>query len=177
MNETNRRRTKQLAVSAMLCAIGVILMMLGATVQVLDLSVAALASLLCIYAVIELGGAYPWLIWLVTSILSLLLLPQKTPAVFYALFLGYYPILKSIFEKLPRTVTLLCKLLTFHAALAVIYLTLRLFFPDTLETVGTNWFLAVIYLLALACFLVYDFALTRLISTYLFRFRKRFRIK
>ena len=177
MNDTNRRRTKYLTVSAMLCALGVVLMMLGSFVEVLDLSIAALASLLCIYAVIELGGAYPWLIWLATSLLSLLLLPQKTPAVFYALFFGYYPILKAKFEKLPRGITLLCKLLTFHSALAVIYLTLRLFFPASLESFAINWFLLVLYLLALVCFLVYDFALTRLISAYLFRFRKRFRIK
>ena len=81
MRNRIRKQTKYLTVSAMLAALGVVLLSLGAMVEVLDISVAVLASLLTVYAVIEMGGAYPWLIWLVTSVLSLLLLPQKTPVI------------------------------------------------------------------------------------------------
>ena len=80
MRDRIRKRTKYLTVCAMLCALSVIILSLGSLIEVLDISVAVFASLLCIYAVIEIGGAYPWLVWLVTSVLALLLLPQKTPA-------------------------------------------------------------------------------------------------
>ncbi len=178
MSNRIRKETKYLTVSAILCALGVVLLMLGSLISVLDISVAVIASLLCVYAVIEMGGAYPWLIWVVTSILSILLLPQKTPALFYALFAGFYPILKEKLEKLRRPITLLLKLIVFHLSLALIVLVGTLFFPGFLGTTpGAWWFFAVLYLMCLVCFLLYDFALSRLITFYLIRLRNRFRIK
>ena len=78
-----KKATRRLAVSAVLAALGVVLLLLGSLVQVLDLSMAAIASLLVVFAVIEIGGKYPILIYLVTSVLSLLLLPVKTAALIY----------------------------------------------------------------------------------------------
>lgn len=179
MNDRIRQRTKKLTVSAMLCALGVIFMALGAMIEVLDLSTAAIASLLCIYAVIELKGFYPWMIWLVTSILSLILLPIKTPALFYAFFLGYYPILKAILERKLRSNLLcwLCKLLAFHVAMGGIVLVAWAFFPALLETDGRAWYYPVLYLLALACFILYDVALTRMITVYLRKLQRMMRIQ
>lgn len=177
MSDRIQKRTKYLTVSAMLCALGVIFMALGGLIEVLDLSTAVLASLCCVYAMIEMGGVYPWGIWLVTSLLSLILLPQKTPAVFYTLFLGYYPILKAYFERLPRGIGYLIKLVTFHAALGLIYLVLRLFLPSELEALSGGWLLPLLYALSLVCFILYDVAVTRLITFYLFKLKKRFGLK
>lgn len=170
-------RIKYITVSAMLCALGVILMSVGSLIEVLDLSTAVLASMLCVYAVIEIGKGYPWMIWLATSILSLILLPIKTPAIFYALFAGFYPILKEKLERLSRPISWLLKLVTFHVCLGLIFLILKLFLPSALETAGGRWMMVALYGLALVCFVVYDIALTRLITFYLFRLRKHFRIK
>ena len=174
MNDRIRKRTKNLTICAMLCALGVILMTVGAFIEVLDLSTAALASLLCIFVVIEIGGGYPWAVWAATSLLSLLLLPQKTPAIFYALFLGYYPVLKAYFERLPQWISWVLKLVTFHASLGLIYLCLKLFIPIALEELGQSWLLLGTYGLALLCFIVYDFALAKLLTAYLYSFRKYF---
>lgn len=172
--ETRRKKTRNLTVAALLAALGVVLLGVGALVEVLDLSMAAIASLLVVFAVIELGGAYPYLVYGVTSLLSLLLLPAKTPALIYALFAGYYPIVKATLEKhLPRGLSLLVKLLIFNAGLALsVFLTLRFFLPEG-NTAWTwqYWLL----LLGTPVFLLYDFALTRLITFYLFRLRERFR--
>ena len=92
MSKKTSTQVKYLTVSAMLCALGVVILGLGAVIEVLDITVAVIASLLTVYAVIEIGGAYPWLIWVVTSIVALLLLPLKTPVLFYAFLTGYYPV-------------------------------------------------------------------------------------
>lgn len=173
MRDRIRKRTKDLTLCAMLCALGVVLMLLGSLVEVLDLTAAALASMLCIYAVIELGGHYPWMLWLATSLLSLLLLPLKTPAIFYSLFLGYYPILKAKLESRGKLLCLVLKLLVFHAALLLIVLVFWAFFPAMLETPYGPWIYPVLYLLALGAFLLYDLALTRMITAYLVRFRAK----
>ncbi len=172
-----RKQTKFLTVSAMLCALGVVILMLGALIEVLDISTAVIASILCVYAVIEMGGAYPWLIWIVTSLLAFLLLPQKTPAVFYALFAGFYPILKEKLEKLNRPLAFLLKLAVFHISLAALYFCLRIFFPASLDIQDLIWIPVILYVLSLVCFILYDIALSKLITLYLVRLRNRFRIK
>ncbi len=172
-----RIRIKYITVGAMLSALGVVLLALGSLIEVLDLTTAVLASFLCIYAVIEMKGAYPWMIWLVTSFLSLLLLPQKTPAIFYAMFAGFYPIVKEKLEKLSRLAAWICKLAVFHLSLGAMILTLRIFFPTSLDMSGLWWMPLVLYLMALVCFVLLDVALSRLITFYILRLRNRFRIK
>lgn len=171
---TQRNSTRRLTAAALLAALGVVLLGVGALIEVLDLSMAALASLLTVFAVIELGGAYPYLVYGVTALLSLLLLPAKTPALIYALFAGYYPILKAVFEKhLPRGVSLLAKVLVFNAGLALaVFLAFRFFAPGADSVFGWKYLLL---LIGTPVFLLYDFALTRLITFYLVRLRDRFR--
>ena len=177
MSRSSHAQIKQLTVSAMLCALGVIILALGAVIEVIDLSVAVIASLLCVYAVIEIGGIYPWMIWVVTSILSFLLIPIKTPVLFYALFAGFYPILKEKIEALPRIPAWIAKLVLFHVCLVAIYCVMRLFFPALLE--GTQVLLVFLglYALSVVCFVLYDIALTRLITFYFIRLRQRFRLR
>ena len=170
-------RLKYMTVSAMLSALGVILLSLGSVIEVLDLTAAVLASLLCVYAVIEMGRAYPWMIWLVTSLLALLLLPVKAPALIYALFAGFYPILKEKLEKLSRILSWVLKLTVFHLSMLALALLMKLVFHTEIELGTYAWMPFLIYPLALVCFVVYDLALTRLITFYLFRLRKHFKIK
>lgn len=177
MKDRIQKRTQKLTLCAMLCALGVILMAIGALIEVLDLSTAALASLLCVFAVIELGRGYPWAVWAITSLLSLLLLPQKTPALFYTVFLGYYPILKSYLERFPRWISVLGKFVGFHIALILILAGLRLFGLSAQEDPLRIGFGIALYGLALICFWIYDLALTKLITAYLFRFQTKFRRK
>lgn len=176
--EQRKQQTRKLVVSAMLCALGVIILMLGSLIEVLDLSVSVIASLLCIWAVIEIGGMYPWMIWIVTSVLAILLLPQKTPALFYALFAGFYPMVKEKLEKRFRpAIAFPIKLGVFHISLLLMYGVFKLFIPAALEGLVMGWFLLALYVGAVAVFIIYDYALTRLISGYLFRLRKYFKMK
>ena len=176
MARKTQTHIKYLTVSAMLSALGVILLSLGALVEVLDISVAVIASLLVVYAVIEMGGAYPWMIWLVTSIVGYLLMP-KTPVLFFALFFGFYPILKEKAEKLTRIISWVIKFIIFHVSLALMALGAWLLFPDLLTGLGQILILIGLYVASLAVFIVYDVAMTRMITFYFIRLRERFRIK
>ena len=175
MSTKKRNQTKLLTVSAMLSALGVIVLALGSVVETLDLTTAALASFFCIYAVIELGGGYPWMIWGVTSFLGLLLLPQKSPAVMF-LFIGCYPILKEKLEKRPRWLCWVLKLVIFHVMAALFLLTVRIFFPDEL-ILSMGWMLVASYFVGVLTFVVYDYALSKLITFYLLRLRGRIGLK
>ena len=164
--------TRALTVAAILCALGVILLAIGSLFQFLDISMAALASFLVIFAVIEMGGKYPFLIFVVTALLSILLVPYKTAPLLYLCFAGYYPMLKAVLEgRLPRVWAWVLKVVVFNAALALtLFLSLKLFAAFDLPE---PWH----YLAFPVCsvvFVVYDVALTRVISAYLFRWRQRF---
>ena len=161
----------------MLSALGVILLSLGSLVEVLDFSVAMLASLLCVYAVIEIGGAFPWMIWMITSILGFLLLPQKSPVLFYALTLGFYPIIKAMPERCDRVLCFILKLIIFHVCLGVTVLVMWMFFPAMLDMEGLSWMPIALYGMYLIFFVLYDLLLTRLTAFYLHRLKKRFQIK
>lgn len=174
MKARRREATRALSVSAMLCALGVVLLGLGSLVEVLDLSMAALASFLVVLAVIELGGKYPYLIYAVTALLGLLVLPLKGAPLAYLLFMGYYPILKHALERRFRGVLCLAlKLVFFNVALAAfLFAAIKLF---SVLVLPGEWYYYAGLLLLSPVFLLYDVALSRVIVLYLFRLRNRFR--
>ena len=94
------KKTKKLAFSGIMTALCVVILYLGSFFSTIDLSLAAIAGILMILAVIELGDKYAWSVFLGVSILALLLIPTKYTAFFYAAFLGWYPIAKRHFERL-----------------------------------------------------------------------------
>ena len=175
-------RTKRVAVSGMMVALGVIILYVGSLIEVLDISMAAIASLICIIAVIEYGRVYALMIYAATALAAMLLLPEKFTPSLYALLIGYYPIIKELIERIGRksgkralfaVVRWAVKLAFFAAALLAVTLVAIyvLILPEYAE-----WLEVVVFLLAGATFVLYDIALTRMISTYIFRIRRRFRL-
>jgi len=156
----------------MMAAVSVVIMYLGSFIEVLDMSVAVAASLIAAVIVIEYGAPSAWSVYGVSAILSLLLLPQKFPAVMYAFFFGYYPIIKEKLERIKlKLLSWGIKALIFVAATAAIVLFVTLFTPDAPKGVLT----AVFALLAFLTLFLYDVALTRVISFYIWRLRHRFK--
>ena len=167
------KRTKRLTLCAVFCALGVVLMYLGVLTGVLDISAVVFTSLLNVIIVIEYGGVWPWMVYGVTGILSLLLLPDKYCAVLYIAFAGYYPMLKEKLEKyLKKWLAWVLKLIGFNIALAAVEVIA--FFVLNVETEGYIVEIS-LFLLGNLIFVIYDFLLTRLITLYLYKFRKHFR--
>ncbi len=177
--------TKKLTVSALLAAMGVALLLIGALLETLDLTMAALTSFLCIFAVIELGGAYPWLIFAVTSVLAIILMPQSMGGWFYLLFFGYYPILKEKFEKLNKYIAWIIKIALLNVALilSVVLVSFIFYGGNPLDTFnfifsdaeGGVYVAVAVYALVNLVFIIYDIALTRIISFYFIKLRHRFK--
>ena len=180
-------KTKKMTLSAVLAAMGVVLLLIGAVIEVLDLTMAALASFFCIFAVIEMGRGYPWMIYAITGILSIILMPQGLGGWFYILFFGYYPIVKEKIEKLSKPVAWGLKLLVFNAAITVYAIISYFLFFGELEMLLAEFsamfggmevgaFLVVaIYAILNLVFVIYDLALTKLITLYFLKLRKKFR--
>ncbi len=169
--------TKRITVCSAMAALGVILLYMGALIEVADISMAALASLLCVVAVIEYGAASAWSVFGVTSILSLLLLPSRAPAVMYAMFFGFYPIIKERIERIrSKALAWTLKEIVFNACLTLIFLAFRFLLMTDAMTAPPVMY-AVGLVLCEAVFVLYDIAMTRLITFYLVKLRGRFKFK
>lgn len=163
------KKTKKLALAAILSALGVVILLLGSIITVLDLTAVALASILIMIAVIEIGGAYPYLIWLVTGALSMLLLPDKFGALVYLVFGGVYPIFKAMYERLHPVVSWVLKFSTFNVMLILMILIGS--YVMGLTDTGLAFTLPV-FALCNFTFFIYDIATTHLITLYLVKLRR-----
>ncbi|MBR5323105.1 MAG: hypothetical protein IKU48_06135 [Clostridia bacterium] len=166
-NRQNKKSpAKNIAFSAILCALGVIIMFLGAVIETIDITMAALASFLVIVCIIEVGGYMPFLVFATTSTLSMLLLPNKTVAVIYAMYFGFYPILKKYLERLPIIISWIAKFVVFNMAITIYYIFLKdVLFPDI------NSIKLYLVLLLNVIFFTLDLAQTLFITAYVRKFR------
>ena len=107
-------------------------------------------------------------------ILSLLLLPDKFSGVVYLLFGGIYPILKEFFERLHYVISWILKFSVFNTALLLL-IAVSVYVMHVEDTgLGFNW---VVFGLGNLTFLLYDIAMTKLISLYLVKLRRLFGFK
>lgn len=172
MKNKIRNKTRALTLCSIFSALGVIILYLGSLIEVIDLSMAVAASLLVVIAVIELGGIYPWLIYTVTSVLSILLLPNKFVALVYFAFAGFYPILKAQIERIKGIVCALIKLAVFNLCLFVMWTVAKIFVVPFELIYG----IVITVIILNLVFVLYDFALTRLITRYIYAWRKKLKI-
>ncbi len=164
---------RALTLSSVLAALSVLLLFLGSLFDVTDLAAVMIASLFVTLVVIECRGAWPWLLYIVVSVLSFLLFPGRFVSLEYALFGGIWPILKYWLERLPRLPSFLLKLLVGNGlALGAAWLGLKFF---GLEVPASVWLKAAAVVLWEAVFLLYDLLLTRLIILWCVKYRARFR--
>ena len=165
----------------MIVALGVVFMVVGAAIEVLDLSVCALASALMIFAYLEIGSPYTWLIWLCTSLLTFILYSGSTMWMLYFFIFGIYPILKGLIERLSRPLWLPIKLAFGNltalgcAALTVFFFGLPIIDIRELRVLPPTVAYILLWALVNLAFLLYDRFLTVMASFYLVKLRPRFK--
>ena len=173
------KRTRCLTLCGALSALTVAVLYLGSLVEVLDLVTALVGACLVAMAVIEMGRVWALGMLTATSLLALLLLPNKFVGLTYCL-MALCTLLKSIWERLSPALSWLGKYLSFNllyaATLAVSLFVLGMEL-DTLVVFGVQIPpYGVILALVLAGNLLYllcDVALTRLIAVYYARYHTR----
>ena len=168
------RVTKKLTLSAALVALGVLFLTLGGIFGVLELSAAALASLLVVFAYMEIGSPYYWLVWLATSTLSAVILPSSTVWGVYLFVFGFYPIIKGLIERLGKAMWLPLKLLFSVLATVALMALEQLVFGVPLFDTDIAWLRYLLFAVAVIALLFYDYFLTVMIRVYVQRYRKLF---
>ncbi|MDD6032385.1 MAG: hypothetical protein PUC47_02700 [Oscillospiraceae bacterium] len=172
------KKGNKITLGGMMVALSMVCMMLTGLLPMADYALPALAGILLIPIVVELGRKWAVICWLAVSLLSFILAPLKDSALFYFVLLGHYPILKSLIESwrkpaLEWTVKFACFNLTVGAGLAAAVWLFRLDgYGDIFS--AAPWLIAAGLLFLNLVFLVYDVALTRLVTAYMNYFRPRY---
>ena len=115
------KRSKKMALTGMLCALAVVVMLLGGLIPLATFCCPALAGLMLIPVFVECGEKLSWCAYAAIAALSLILCPDKEAALLLA-FIGYYPILRWRLDQLRSGfVRVIAKLGVFNLAVAAMY--------------------------------------------------------
>lgn len=166
-----KKRVKKLSLCALLCAVSIVLMLIGCFIQALDLTAAIAAGLTVAVAMIECGLSWSFMLYAATGVLALVLLPAKTPALFYVLMGGIYPIIKAFVEKIKnRYAVWAVKLAGFNVFYTALIAVGKFLLNINDPIFSFNIF---VYVLGNATFILYDIAFTRIAALYVKRIRRK----
>ena len=166
----------KVALGGAVAALGLVLMFMTALIPFGTYAFPAFAGILTVVIVIEIGYGYAVAVYAATAILSFLLVPDKEAALMYAIFFGFYPILKGLIERLPnKPAQYALKLVLFNACvIAAFFIAVNLLSipEDSYYLFGLNMPL-IFLLLGNVFFVIYDICVTRLVTVYLLKWRKK----
>lgn len=138
-------------------------------------AVPAIAGLVGLIVLIEINKKWAVITYAVTAVLALLF-AEPEAMLMYVLFLGYYPILKAVIEKINnKTLQYFIKFAVFNAAVIIVYAVLAKIFGIYMGDVGVLRKYGIAFLLALAnvTFYLYDIVLVRVANAYIMRLHKQ----
>ena len=159
------RKTRRLTLSAMFIALSVIFLWIASIWPTGQLGLCAFASLFVAAAVVEMGIVPGIHVFIISAVLGFLILPNKSALLLYILFFGYYPIAKSIIEKINLIhLAWILKLALFNAVLTAIWFFIRGLLPSfSYDIPGAD---ILVYLGGNAVFALFDYGYSKLIRFY-----------
>ena len=171
------------AIGSMVTALSVVIM-IPTALDIFCYALPAIAGMLIMFCIIETVKKWAFGVYVASSIISLMFVPNKEAAVLYACFFGYYPIVKAILEsKVPTVVEYILKFAVFNISVVGAYFIIInvLGMPlDELLDMGESDFLnrfalPMMLLMGNFAFIMLDISMTRMVTVYLRVWQKRFR--
>lgn len=173
LNMNNNNRVKGIALGGILAAFVVICVFLASILPTSVLTLYAVSSLFISVIIIEFGAKAGWTFYLVSSILSAVLVP-RLEVVPFVVFFGIYGLIKFYTEKIQsRILEYILKFVYFN-----ICLLLGLFFLKEIILVGVN-ISAPIYIVAgllELVFILYDYVYTLFIRFYASKLKPKLKL-
>ncbi len=172
------KQSSKCAIGGIVAAVSLVLMISVAVIPFLTYALPAVAGLFIVFVVIEIDKKWAFGVYSTVAILGAILVPDKEVAVMYLAFFGYYPILKSLIEaKIPVAAGWIIKVLTFAGTMALSYYLMIKLMGVTIDETEDFGMMAYPLLLGMGtvAFVMYDIALTKMITLYLMKWQKHFK--
>ncbi|MGN0556722.1 MAG: hypothetical protein ACI4IV_02615 [Acutalibacteraceae bacterium] len=174
MKSTGAKKTKIVALSGIVAAASVVIM-LAAYIPGFAYAVPAFCGCFLTVIVMESGKKYAFAVYGVVSVLSFFIC-EKESAVSYIVFFGYYPIIKAALERIPRrALEWAAKFLLFNLAFGGMLLVSIYVFGIDAESLGDFgvYTAAVTMALGNVMFLFYDIALSKFVTLYAVKYHEK----
>lgn len=166
----------KIALGGVFAALAIVSMVISNIVPIAIYACPALAGIMLIPIVIEISKGWAVCVYAAVSLLSIFLIADKEAALCFVAFFGFYPILKAVFEQ--RLKPMLCwifKILLFSVCMSVVFFlsVYVLGIPKESYTIFGVYLPWVFLIIGIFVFVVYDIALSRLITAYVNIWRKK----
>jgi hypothetical protein len=169
----NKKRANIVALGGMISALSLLVMLLTRIIPFTEQAMPAIAGVLLLAAVMELGPGWSFVVYIAVSLLSMLFAAQNGAAFYYLLFFGHYTILKNYIEHIHnRIFQWVVKLALFNFCAVIVYF-VTMWVSGVPESI-TKYGLPITMALINVVFILYDIALSRLVVTYAARLGKLF---
>ncbi len=168
-----KKNTSKVTFCAMMAALAAVFMLLS-YFPYLTYAIPAIAGLFIMVALIETNAKWALLSYISSAVL-VFLFAESESKLMYICFLGYYPILKAIIERLKsRVLEWVIKILSFNAAVLLVYYVFAALFGISLDDLNFMKYGAVM-LLALGniVFVIYDIMVSKMAATYIIKMHPR----
>ena len=172
-----KTNSKNIALGGIVAALSLAMMFLTSVLPFGVYAFPTFAGILLVVIVIEMGYSWAVSVFAVVALLSFLLVANKEAALYYAAFLGFYPIIKSLLEHIKRKwlcyllkflIFNICMIIAFYIGISVLSIP-----KESFELFGL--YLPWLFLIAGNIFFVlYDVCVTRLVTLYLHKYHKSF---
>lgn len=169
-------KSYKMALGGIFSALALVSMLLSYIIPTATYACPALAGIMLIPVVIEIGKGWALCAYAAVSLLSFMIVADKEIALCFTAFFGFYPILKAVYEdKLKKPLAYLVKILTFSACMIAVFFTsiYILGIPQESFTLFGVYIPWVLLILGIIVFIIYDYALTKVISAYVGIWRKK----
>lgn len=176
MHKKNLPVSYKMALSGVFSALAVVSMLISYLVPTATYACPALAGIMLIPIVVEIGKSWAVCAYVAVSLLSFFLVADKEMALCFVLFFGFYPILKAVFEKhLRKLLCWVCKIAVFSVCMvAVFFLSIYVLgIPEDTFTLFGIYIPWVFLIIGILVFVIYDIAVSRVIGAYVNVWRKK----
>jgi hypothetical protein len=161
--------TVKTALGGMCIALSTAIMLASSLLPTLTYAIPGIAALLVLFMQVECNSKWAFAVFFGTSIISALIVPYKEAVGIYIALLGYYPLVKTFFDK-PKNkyISLIIKSVFFTVVIVATYWVMMRVFGISTELLeeSEKFFIPVLVILGLVAFLLYDKAMTMLEITY-----------
>ena len=170
----------KVALGGMIMALSVLCMTATNLFPIASFALPAIAGCLIIPVNLELGKKWALCVYIGVALLSIFISSDHTAIISFIVLFGYYPILKGVIERIRKPIIeWFLKMLVFNVAVGVgVLLTLVFFGLDVLIAEYSGFGKLGIIAFWAVCnvvFVVFDIALTRMITLIIYRFLPLFK--
>ena len=157
------KKVKYTALCGMSVALTVVLMATTTILPVLMYVLPIVTGIIVLFMSLVAGKKYGASVYAASSILLLILITDKESALTYTLFFGYYPLVRDVFQRLPKALSWIVKLVVFNICAVLIGVISVYIFGVSGEEYSEfgKWTIPILLGMSNLVFLLYDMALKK----------------